>query len=250
VTLDALKIEGAKELRHVALYDDLRQILVRAKYPFRILPSSHEGRWDRALFLNLTYWGASEGGDVLVDKSIAADVVAHVAWHHLAAQQVGSSSVEAMLLGESIASAFDLYLVGRLLGRDGRSSFLETQVPAMAEAAQGAGATARAFETLLSGIAAAPERAFGELRALLFDVARELYDCKSAGEAHAVLAKRDRHRFGALLHHYELSNWVLFARAHAKKAGSARARKVDRALSAAKDPIAWLSANWIEPSLR
>jgi len=30
---------------------------------------------DRALFLNLTFWGASEGGDVLVDAHVPADVV-------------------------------------------------------------------------------------------------------------------------------------------------------------------------------
>src|SRR5688572_9081781 len=146
VTIDALEIDGVKEVQHVALYDDLREVLRRARYRFRVLPRSHAGRWDHAVFLNLTYWGASEGGDVLVDDRIPVDVVAHVAWHYLAAQKVGASSAEAMLLGESIASAFDLYLVGRLLGRSGTSTFLESQVPQMAEAASASGASARDFE--------------------------------------------------------------------------------------------------------
>ncbi len=250
VTIGALEIEGAKELRPVALYADLLEVLTRAKYRFRILPRTHAGRWDRALFLNLTYWAASEGGDVLVDRRIAADVVAHVAWHHLAAQNVGTTAVEAMLLGESIASAFDLYLVGRLLGRGGKSSFLETQVPAMAEAAQSAGASARDFEAMLGEVAADPEGAFGDLRALLFRAAVALYDCTTASEAQAVLAKHDRHRFASLLHHSELSNWVLFCRAHARSRDSARARKVDRALVASRDPLAWLAQHWIAPTLR
>ena len=42
-----------------------------------------------------------------------------------------SQSPEGFLLGESIASAFDMYLVGRLLGHSPDASFLETQVPAM-----------------------------------------------------------------------------------------------------------------------
>ena len=67
-----------------------------------------------------------------------ADVVAHAAWHYLAARALApaagrSLSVDALFLGEAIASAFDVYLVGRLLGHAPRSTFLETQVPAMAE---------------------------------------------------------------------------------------------------------------------
>jgi len=250
VTIDKLVVDNERELEPIAPYADLKEVLVRARYPFRVLPASHRGRWDRALFLNLTYWSASEAGDVLVDEHIAADVVAHVAWHHLAARAVGSSSVEAMLLGESIASAFDLYLVGLLLGRSGkRSSFLETQVPAMAEATHAAGLSARKFEALLADVANEPERAFADLRALLFTAALALYDCTTANEAQAALARFEDHRFAALLHHYELSNWILFSRAHARSRDSARARKVDQALRAA-DALEWLTAKWIAPALR
>jgi hypothetical protein len=251
VTLEELDVDDADVLRHVALYADLKEVLRRARYPFVVLPAAYASRWDRALFLNLTYWGASEGRDVLPDARITGDVVAHVAWHHLAAKAVGSSSVEALLLGESIASAFDLYLVGRLLGRKGRSSFLETQVPAMASAASAAGLPARGFEALLAAVAADPERAFSDLRVLLYDAALALYDCKTTGDAQAAFAPFDAHRFGPLLHHYELSNWLLFSRAHAgshARKGSAPL-EVDRALRDAKVPLDWLVTEWVAPAL-
>src|SRR5882757_9613223 len=143
LTLDDLTIEDDRSFRHIAIYPDLKEVLRRDKCSFRVLPEEGSS-WDRALFLNLTFWGANEGGDVLVDENVPADVVAHVAWHHLAAKAFSTTpasrpSVEALFLGEAIASACDLYLVGRMLGHSPESSFLATQVPAMAEAAEAAG---------------------------------------------------------------------------------------------------------------
>src|SRR5260370_42368277 len=105
-------------------------MLRRSGYLFRIHPEGPE-RWDRAHLLNLTFWNAA-GGDVLEGRRIAADVVTHAAWHHLAALALGPErgarpSMEALFLGESIASAFDISLVGRRLAQAPRSSFLETQ---------------------------------------------------------------------------------------------------------------------------
>src|SRR5678815_2810761 len=83
--LGDLTIEDEASFRHVGLYADLKEIVERADYTFRVLPDGLRGRWDHALLLNLTFWGAKGGGDVLTDETIAADVVAHVAWHHLSA---------------------------------------------------------------------------------------------------------------------------------------------------------------------
>jgi hypothetical protein len=127
------------------------------------MPDAPSARPDRALLLNLTFWAADSGGDVLVDDRIEADVVAHAAWHHLSARALAHDlgappgpppSVDALFLGEAIASAFDVYLVGRLLGHAPQSTFLETQVPAMALAASAAGLSEDEFERRLGDIAA------------------------------------------------------------------------------------------------
>ncbi len=254
-TIDALAIDDEKSFRHVGLYADLKEILRRDKYLVRVLPPELAGRWDRALFLNLTFWGAGEGGDILEAERIPADVVAHAAWHHLAARAFGGGgalSAEALFFGEAVASAFDVYLVGRLLGHAAESSFLDTQVPAMAEAAQAAGLPDADFEAMLDSIAADPERAFEDLRALLFDATRALLACDSADAALAAMAALDGRRFGPLLHRYELSNWVLYARAYAggALAPDARVRAVDEALRGeGVVAIDWLTKHWVDPAL-
>ncbi len=258
-TIEQLTIDDEAAFRHVGLYADLKEVLRRARYRFRVLPAALAGRWDRALLLNLTFWGADAGGDVLTDRHLPADVVAHAAWHYLASRALGAASgapqtPEALFLGESIASAFDVYLVGRLLGAAADSSFLETQVPAMAEAAEGAGLDEADFAALLHGIARDPERAFAELRELLWDATLALLACDSAEQALLALGSFDEHRFAPLLHRYELSNWVLYARAYGRAAGTAQAevarvRAVDRALREAPVALDWLTAERVLPAL-
>ena len=258
-TLDELVIDDEASFRHVGLYAELKDILRRDGYGFRILPASSEDRWDRALLLNLTFWTSGGGGDVLVDAHLSADVVAHAAWHHLAARALvpakatgvmQAPSPEALFLGEAIASAFDVYLVGRLLGHAPRSTFLATQVAAMADAAGEAGLPSDAFEKLLERIAVDPERAFEELRELLYDATCALAACSTADEGFLALAQFDAHPFASLLHHYELSNWVLYARAYGGPAkGDERARDVDRTLRAEGDALAWLTKAWVDPAV-
>ncbi len=251
-TIDELRIEDERSFRHVALYASLKEVLRRDEYVFRLLPKSLAGRWDCALLLNLTFWGASEGGDVLVDDVLPADVVAHAAWHHLAARAFaaadgGPLSADALFLGEAIASAFDVYLIGRLLGHAPRSSFLGTQVPALADSASEAGLSEEEFHSLLEEIAGDPERAFEDLRQLLFDATTALAACSGVNDALVVLERCERHRFGPLLHHYELSNWVLYARAYAKGGlePDERARSVDRELRRADVALDWLASTWL-----
>lgn len=250
-TLDELTIDDEASFRHVGLYGDLKEVLRRDGYRFRVLPAS-QSRWDRALCLNLTFWGTDAGGDVLADAQVPADVVAHVAWHHLAAKtlRVGvaeRSTAEALFLGESIASAFDVYLVGRLLGHAPRSSFLASQVPAMADAAAEAGLSDDDFEAMLQDLARDPDTAFEDLRALLFDVSRALFACDGALEALATFDRFDSHRFAPLLHRFELSNWVLYARAYAADAKNPDRAVLaqDEALRGAGGGLEWLATHWL-----
>jgi hypothetical protein len=253
--LDDLCIDDEESFRHVGLYSDLKQVLRESAYTFRVLPASLAGRWDRALFLNLSSWRSDGGGDVLMERRVPADVLAHAAWHHLADRALGAApgtqpSAAMLFLGEAIASAFDLYLVGRLLGYAAESSFLQTQVPAMADAAEAAGLSMEQFEVLLEEVAHDPDRAFADLRELLLDASLALFATDSAGGALKALAGLDSHRFTSLLHHYELANWVLHARAFASSARDERIEEVDRRMRAAAVPIDWLMTEWVEPELR
>jgi hypothetical protein len=253
VSLDALVIDDEAAFASLPLYAALKDVLSRSEHGFLIPGRGLSTSWDRALFLNLTFWSADAGRDVLCDDHIPADVVAHAAWHHVVSREVGRAAgagpptAEALFFAESIASAFDLYLVGRLLREAPGTDFITTQVPIMHDVAAEAGVSERGFESLLEGVCAAPERAFEDLRALLLDVTTALWTCPGVADAAAVLDRYGEHRFGPLLHHYQLSNWILYARAYASAAPehTCAVLRFDEALRGAPDGLAWLERHWL-----
>lgn len=255
-TLDPaqLTLDDERDFRHVGLYRDLKQIMVDDRCPFRAPPKGSSLPWGRALFLNLTFWSAAEPSDVLTDERVPADALAHAAWHHLARGAFAGApmSADALFLGEAVASAFDLYLVGRLLPNAPESDFLATQVPAMTDAALDAGLSEAEVEALFDAVGADPDRAFEDLRALLFDVCTSLVGAADVDDAVRRLAPFAGRRFHALLHHYEVSNWILYTRAYAASAlaPDPRVRAVDAALRAAPSSVEWLDAHWVQPRLK
>ncbi|MSP58784.1 MAG: hypothetical protein EXR72_00300 [Myxococcales bacterium] len=249
--LGALRIDDERPLRHIALYPRLKALLIRDQYTFRVPGPATSSDWNRALFLNLGFFRPGDAADVLVDERIPADVVAHVAWHHLAGRALGPAgkTADGLLLAESIASAFDLHLVGRLLPHAPRSTFLATQVTAMAEVASSAGLGAADFAALLAAVAGDPEQAFADLRRLLFTALTRLLRAPGTDAAARILAGLAGHRFHALLHHYNLANWILFARAHAVVSPRVdpRIATIDRALARAPVALGWLERSWLRP---
>jgi len=256
VKLDDLVIDDRPALAGVAIYGRLEAFVRRSAHRFLVPPAGADLGWDRALFLNLTYWSAEGGADVLPDDHIPADVVAHVGWHELTTAELprqapGAPSASALFFAESIASAFDLYLVGRLLPRVPESDFITTQVPQMAECAEAAGLSEAGFTALLEQVAREPERAFEDLRALLYDAAGALFACPTAPAAQEALEAFAAHRFAPLLHHYQLSNWILYARAYGDRGRGPDplVTELDRTLKQAPVSLDWLDVNWLEPAL-
>ena len=251
LSLDELTIDDEASFRGVALYPRLKEALRASGHRFKVAAPGENSSWDRALFLNLTYWSPTEEASVLVDDHVAPDVIAHTALHHVVgralAREAAADSPAALLFTEAIASAFDLYLVGRLLPLAPDSDFVTSQVPIMAEAAEQAGLDEGGFQRLLEGVSAAPERAFEDLRALLVDAGSALLAATGAAAAHDALEGFGGHRFAPLLHHYQLSTWILYSRAYARDSveDDAAVRALDRELRASPDSLAWLEARWL-----
>jgi hypothetical protein len=245
LTLKELQIDDEDAFRGVGLYRDLKDVLLASGYRFAVPEAgAADATWSRVLFLNLTFWGGAEA-DVLMDRRVPADVVAHVAWHWLARRELGESA-DAAFMGEAIASAFDLYLVGRLLPVAPDCGFLATQVPALTDAAMDAGMSEEDFEAELQRIVDDPERAFEDLRALLFDACVALVGEVDLDAAAAKLSALRGRRFYEILHHYELSNWLLHVRARAGGAAAVgaddRVRLLHARLGKEKDALAVLEA--------
>ena len=252
-TLDTLTFLDEPAFLALPVYARLKQHVIASKYPFLIADAHTNFSWDRALFLNLTFWNGQQGADVLAETEIPADVVAHVAWHQLANHNLQAAvgphtpSAASMLLGESIASAFDLYLLGKLIRSAPGCDFVTTQVPIMAEATEQAGLPDKGFERLLDGVASLPDQAFEDLRSYLFDVSCALLAAKSADEAQSILEDHEGHRFAPLLHHYQVSNWILYSRAYATSSPAleAEVQNVDAKMRAASSSLVWLEQNWL-----
>jgi hypothetical protein len=248
-SLDDITIEDAATLRHVGVYRALVERVERDGMTFAVPgPDSPLAGVDPTRLLNLAFWHPGEVSEILPDPTLSADQLAHNAWHHVAQRALGEDahSVAGLLLAEAVASAFDVYLVGRLLGQVPDAPFLESQVPAMSEAAAAADCDEARFAALLERMSAEPERSFEQLRSLLYDLSLELAASVDADAAAATLLRHADHPFAPLTHHYELPTWVLFARAYADpKASGEAARRADAALRQADDPIAWLETNWV-----
>jgi hypothetical protein len=117
----------------------------------------------------------------------------------------------------------------------------------MASCAEEAGLAGPDFSALLEEVVRQPERAFEDLRALLFDAATTLLACPGAAQAQAVLEGFAERRFAPLLHHYQLSNWILYARAYASPiVADGVAAEVDRTLREAPVSLDWLDRNFVE----
>ena len=248
LTLDQLTVRDDRALRRLPLYRALHDHLRRSDARFYVCRPG--AGWRRALYLNLTCWNAAAPVDTLEDATIDADVIAHAAWHSLARRALSPGperpTAEALLLGEAVASAFDLYLVGHLLRAAPRCGFLKTQLPAMTQVAEDAGTPPDAFAATLQAVADDPDRAFEDLRQLLFDATTALLRCHTPAEADQALAAHDGHRFAPLLHHYELSTWVLYARAYAPSLDpDPVARRLDADLRAAPSAVALLEEAWV-----
>src|SRR3954465_13024332 len=137
VSLDQLTVDDEQSVGQVPPYPRLKQALLDSGHRFCLPPEGQFASWDRVVFLNLTYW-TETGVDVLCDDHIAADVVAHAAWHEVVSQGLArrvaapagspGRSPAALFFGESIASAFDLYLIGRLWRTAPGSDFISTQL--------------------------------------------------------------------------------------------------------------------------
>jgi len=249
ISVEDLHIEDESSFRHVELYGRLKAALraIGSVFCHPEAATSIAGE-DDARLLNLAFWRPGDVAEVLPDDVITADQLAHNAWHAVVRRGLGdeAASADGLLLGEAIASAFDLYMVGRLLGHAPESQLLATQVPAMADAAAAAGLGEAAFAALLERCSREPEASFEQLRQLLFDVSVALVACDGVDEAATVLEAHASHHFAPLLHHYELSTWVLFARCYGQPQGPRDAvRALDRELRAAGDPVALLSERWL-----
>lgn len=120
----------------------------------------------------------------------------------------------------------------------------------MADTALDAGLSEEDFEELLQGLARDSDRAFTDSYSLLVDATAALFSADTAEAGHAALAALDQRPLASLLHRFELSNWVLYARAFGDASPDARARR--RSIAPFREaPVSldWLEREWVRHAL-
>jgi len=249
VPLSALAIEDESDFEGMPLYPRLARALLDADVHYRVAAAgSALSSWGHVALLNHGFWTPEDSDDVLEGRVLTADVVAHRAWHHLAAEALGDAarSPEGLMLGESIASAFDAFMLGDLLTRRPQAAMLESQLPVMMDAMADAGLADTEAETVFAGFAEAPRRSFADLRSLLYGTGVALWKSDDVDGAARVLESASRHALAPVLHHYRLATWVLYARAYASTdVDSAPAIELAAELHASDDPLELLVSRWL-----
>ncbi|MEM1032896.1 MAG: hypothetical protein AAGN82_21300 [Myxococcota bacterium] len=241
-----IEVIDVERYRHVA---EAARLLAAARaldLRFAMVEAGGPGE-DEARLINLAFWHPDGVAEVLDEPYLTLDQVAHNVWHVAAARALGEEAtrVEGLLLAEAVASAFDVYLIGRLLGHEPEAPLLETQVPAMSDAAGAAGRSDAEVAAMFEGFAAAPEESFGQLTQLLFATGRALVDAPDPDAAAEVLRHSRTQPLGCLLHHYELPTWVLFARAYGTEGHAPAAAALAENIERSSDPVTLLCDAWL-----
>lgn len=261
--------EGAFEVRHlgdleivddellqaVPHYDVLKAVVAASGVAFRVMPEEASARSDQALLLNVVFWDASLVDDVIERPAVGAYSLPHIAWHYLASRELrraGSAalSVDAQILGEAIASAFDLFTLGHLLRAAPTHALTKALVDGVQGPALAAGRSLDVLRGLLAGVRDEPEAAFADLRELLFVATRALYDAETSSDAFEVLQQVDEHPLGCVFFRHRVADWLLQIRASKGAAEDPETQAFAAALGEQPAPIAWLLERWLRPEER
>jgi hypothetical protein len=167
-----------------------------------------EGR-GMARLLNLLCWDAASGTEFLDDQEMPADQAIHMAIHQVIERDLGSTTPEHMLLAETIASASDLYLLGKLAKAGEETAFVTETMESFSFYYETYAAKAEHLETLLQAVLTSPFMAMSQVADFLFETGLLLFQPLSNAEA---LRACTAHAFYPLIHHYNITNWIMAIR--------------------------------------
>ena len=124
-------VEDEEAFGRLPFYRALRAWMDEAD-PVFLITNEGGDQPESARLLNLAFWEPRSFMEVLTEPVVTADQLAHNALHHRGYEALGDAArcLEGLLLVESIASAMDVYWLGKLLAEAPYAEFLETQVPA------------------------------------------------------------------------------------------------------------------------
>lgn len=165
-----------------------------------------------ARLVNLLFWRAGERREYVDGSALYADQVIHLALHQLVDTLVSRSHPRGSLFAECLASASDVYLLGKLMGGGEETDFLRDTLASFGTYyemyAHGEGDLERIIRQLRDD----PFAAMTGLASFLEFFCLTLLESDTGEEARQKLLPLTTHRFYPLVHHYHTANWVLSLR--------------------------------------
>ncbi len=162
--------------------------------------------------MNLLYWRAEAKREYVDGESVYADQVVHFALHQLVATRVSANHPRVDLFAECLASAADVYLMGKLIQAGIESEFMQETLTSFGAYYEMYAQDERHFQRLLEQTGETPFTSMLELIDYLERFCLVLLKPGEADAAQAELLPMTAHFFYPLVHHYHVANWVLTLR--------------------------------------
>lgn len=162
-----------------------------------------------ARLVNLLHWDASENLEYLDGEGVLADQIIHFAVHHVMNRFNQCNTAKGMLFAECMASAADVYLVGKLSQAGEETDFLQDTLESFSTYYEMYAVDETHLELMLSTILEQPFKAMMDLANYLFQFGSALLGAQPDLEK---LIQLQEHFSYPLVHHYNISNWILTIR--------------------------------------
>ena len=160
--------------------------------------------------VDLLNWRAGARCEHIESRGIFADQAVHFAIHHVLEGVLGGRQPQTVLLAECVASASDMYLLGKLSEAGEETGFLSETIESYCSYYEMYAAEAEQLEHLLSAFLDDPFKTMAETAIFLFSFGTALL---GPNWNRAVLTEMTANPYYPLVHHYNLTNWILSIRA-------------------------------------
>jgi len=190
----------------ISLLPQARAILAANRTRAVIVP-----RAGLARLLNLVHWDVATHLEYLDERAVYADQLCHFAAHQLIDALLGSRDPYALLFAEAFASALDFYLLGKLIQAGEETGFLIETIESFTTYYELYDSEDQ-LELVLTRTGEAPFTLMAEVADYLFQCAILLMSKADPGEIMQALGWLAEGPLYPLVHHYNVSNWVLAIR--------------------------------------
>ena len=165
-----------------------------------------------ARLLNLLQWEADGGLEFIDGQGTHADQLIHLGLHRLCDHKLGSADPGAMLYAECLASASDIYLLGKLSLAGEETDFLADTLESFSSYYELYSHHESHLEQLLSQLQNNPYTTMLAVADYLFQFCLCLLYPTNIEAVGRELETMADHVYQPLVHHYNTANWILTIR--------------------------------------